>query len=234
MKWNNIRSRRSRIGGAAGVAWLLVAVVGSGCVSSKGYQTAMGEKDAEIRQLREERAALKAQIQKQQGDLDSARGQAAEASGKPGEAQATESVAPAEKYPELDGVGVSYGTRDGNLVISIPSSITFPSGQATLSNEGHKALKEVASVLKKQHAGAKYEIEGHTDADPIKKSKFTSNRELSIARAMAVLTYFVEDCGIKDDQCIVAGFGQYEPVAKNDNDKDKAKNRRVEIVVHRK
>jgi len=214
---------------------LLVAVVGSGCVSSKGYQTAMSEKDSEIRQLREERAALKAQVQKQQGDLDSARGQAAEASGKPGEAQATDSVAPAaEKYPELDQVGVSYGTRDGNLVISIPSSITFPSGQATLSSEGHKALKEVASVLKKQHAGGKYEIEGHTDSDPIKKSKFASNRELSIARAMAVLTYFVEDCGIKDDQCIVAGFGQYEPVAKNDNDKDKAKNRRVEIVVHRK
>jgi chemotaxis protein MotB len=233
MKWNN-RSR-SVVVSATSIAWLLVAVVGAGCVSSKGYQTAMGEKDAEIRQLREERAALKAQIQKQQGDLDSARGQAAEASGKVGEGQATEPVAPAaEKYPELDQVGVSYGRRDGNLVISIPSSITFPSGQATLSSEGHKALKEVASVLKKQHAGAKYEIEGHTDTDPIKKSKFTSNRELSIARAMAVLTYFVEDCGIKDDQCIVAGFGQYEPVAKNDNDKDKARNRRVEIVVHRK
>jgi chemotaxis protein MotB len=232
MKWN-IRS--SVLGGGAAVAWFLVAVVGAGCVSSKGYQTAMSEKDSEIRQLREERAALKAQIQKQQGDLDSARGQAAEASSaKPDATGGAEPAATAEKYPELDSVGVSYGTRNGNLVISIPSSITFPSGQATLSSEGHKALKEVASVLKKQHAGAKYEIEGHTDTDPIKKSKFTSNRELSIARAMAVLTYFVEECGIKDDQCIVAGFGQYEPVAKNDNDKDKAKNRRVEIVVHRK
>ncbi len=218
-----------------GAAWLLIAVVGAGCVSSKGYQTAMSEKDSEIRQLREERAALKAQIQKQQGDLDSARGQAAEASSaKPDTTGGVEPAATAEKYPELDQVGVSYGRRDGNLVISIPSSITFPSGQATLSSEGHKALKEVASVLKKQHAGSKYEIEGHTDTDPIKKSKFSSNRELSIARAMAVLTYFVEDCGIKDDQCIVAGFGQYEPVAKNDSDKDKAKNRRVEIVVHRK
>jgi len=223
----NIMSRSSMAG------WILIAACGAGCVSSKNYQTAMSEKDSEIRSLREERAALKAQIAKQQGDLDSAHGQAAEASSKAPEA--TETLGASEtKFPELDQMGISYGMRDGNMVISIPSSITFPSGQATLSSEGHKALKQVATTIKKQYPGAKYEIEGHTDTDPIKKSKFTSNRELSIARAMAVLTYLVEDCGIKDDQCVVAGFGQYDPVAKNDNDKDKAKNRRVEIVVHKK
>ena len=140
---------------------------------------------------------------------------------------------PAEtKFPELDSMGISYGMRDGNMVISIPSSITFASGQATLSKDGQKALKEVASTLKKQYPQAKYAIEGHTDTDPIRKSRFTSNRELSIARAMAVLTYLVEECGVKDDQCIVAGHGQYDPVAATAGEKDKAKNRRVEIVVH--
>jgi len=212
--------------------WLLLAVGQVSCVSNRGYQTAMDEKEAEIRGLREERAALKAQIAKQHSDLDTARGQASEASAKSAEpAEALET--PEAKFPELDKMGISYGMRDGNMVISIPSSITFASGQATLSKDGQHALKEVASTLKKQYAGAKYEIEGHTDADPIKKSKFSSNRELSIARAMAVLTYLVEECTIKDDQCVVAGFGQYEPLAPNDNDKDKAKNRRVEIVVHR-
>ncbi|HEV8111294.1 MAG TPA: OmpA family protein [Planctomycetota bacterium] len=211
--------------------WLLLAVGQASCVSNRGYQTAMDEKEAEIRGLREERAALKAQIQKNHSDLDTARGQVSEASAKP--AETVDAPETAEKFPELDKMGISYGMRDGNMVISIPSSITFASGQATLSKDGQKALKEVASTLKKQYAGAKYEIEGHTDADPIKKSKFASNRELSIARAMAVLTYLVEECSIKDDQCVVAGFGQYEPLAPNDNDKDKAKNRRVEIVVHR-
>ncbi len=212
--------------------WLLLAMGQASCVSNRGFQQAMDEKDSEIRGLREERSALKAQIQKQRSDLDTTRGQVSEAS-----ARISEPAAPAEvpdaKFPELDKIGISYGMRDGNMVISIPSSITFPSGQATLSKDGQTALKEVATTLKKQYVGAKYEIEGHTDSDPIKKSKFTSNRELSIARAMAVLTYLVEDCSIKDDQCVVAGFGQYEPVAKNDTDKDKAKNRRVEIVVHR-
>ena len=221
---NKILSRLSIAG------WFLLAVGQASCVSSQGYQQAVGEKDSEIRRLREERAALKAQIQKQQGELDSARGQVSEASSRLAESE----TAPADtKFPELDKLGIGYGMRDGNMVISIPSSITFPSGQATLSSDGHRALKEVASTLKKQYPGAKYQIEGHTDTDPIKKSKFTSNRELSIARAMAVLTFLVEDCGIQDDQCIVAGFGQYDPVAPNASDKEKAKNRRVEIVVHK-
>jgi chemotaxis protein MotB len=221
MKWMSL-SRLSIAG------WMCLALASQSCVSSRGHQQAMDQKDAELRGLREERASLKAQIQRQKSELDSARGEAAEASARLAEPAAPETT----KFPELDSMGISYGMRDGNMVISIPSSITFASGQATLSKDGQKALKEVASTLKKQYAGAKYEIEGHTDADPIKKSKFASNRELSIARAMAVLTYLVEECSIKDDQCVVAGFGQYEPLAPNDNDKDKAKNRRVEIVVH--
>jgi chemotaxis protein MotB len=120
------------------------------------------------------------------------------------------------------------------MVISIRSAITFPSGQAALSKEGQKAIRNVASSLKKTYPGAKYGIEGHTDTDPIKKSKFPSNRDLSIARAMAVLTYLVEECGLPDDQCIVAGHGQYDPVVANKSESDKANNRRVEIVVHQK
>src|SRR5690349_4558271 len=159
-------------------------------------------------------------------------GQLSDANARP---QAEPAAAPAPepqpaKIPELDAAGISYGVRDGNVFISIPSSITFASGQATLSKEGQGALKKVAGLLKKEHAGAKYSIEGHTDDDPIKKSKFETNRELSYARAMAVLAYLVSDCGIRDDDCVVVAHGQYEPlVAKG----DKAKNRRVEIVVHK-
>lgn len=204
--------------------WLLLSLASQGCVSSRSHQQAMDQKEAEIRALREERASLKSQIQRQKGDLDSARGEVAEASARlPEPAETT--------FPELDSMGISYGMRDGNMVISIPSSITFASGQATLSKDGQKALKNVAATLKKEYPDAKYRIEGHTDTDPIKKSKFSSNRELSIARAMAVLTCLVEECAIPDDQCVVAGHGQYEPVGSNKGDADKAKNRRVEVVV---
>ena len=54
-----------------------------------------------------------------------------------------------------------------------------------------------------------------------------------MARAMEVHAFLVEQCGIPDDQCVVAGYGQYRPVASNDSADGKAKNRRVEITVHK-
>ncbi|MEY2745959.1 MAG: hypothetical protein RL112_1001, partial [Planctomycetota bacterium] len=163
----------------------LALLSAAACTSPQQYKAAIEEKDSQIRRLNEERAQLKSQIQTLKSSLDQANGALAEASA-PKEAAAP---APEQRFPELDEVGVSYGMRDGNMVISVPSTVTFPAGQATLSDEGKKALKKVASTLKKEYPSMKYSIEGHTDADPIKKSKFTSNRELSVMRAMAVLEF---------------------------------------------
>jgi chemotaxis protein MotB len=213
----------------------LLPLLAASCVSQRGYQQMVDEKDAEIRQLHEERAALKSQVQSLKSSLDSARGDIADASAKTSDKPVERASEPEPtKFPELDKLGIGYGTRAGNMVITIPSSISFASGQAVLSSEGQKALKQVAATLKKQYPNLRYSIEGYTDSDPISKSKFSSNRDLSVQRAMAVLTYMVEDCGIKDDQCIVAGYGQYDPVAPNTSSSEKAKNRRVEIVVHKK
>jgi chemotaxis protein MotB len=205
----------------------LALLSAAACTSPQQYKAAIEEKDSQIRRLNEERAQLKAQVQTLKSSLDQANGALAEASAP------KEEVAPLpqQSFPELDEVGVSYGMRDGNMVISVPSTVTFAAGQATLSDEGRKALKKVASTLKKEYPSMKYSIEGHTDADPIKKSKFNSNRELSVMRAMAVLEFLVSECEIADQKCVVAGHGQYDPVAGNDKDASKAKNRRVEIVV---
>ena len=198
------------------------------CVSQRLHQQALEEKDAEIRQLREERSALKIQNQQLKTNYEGVHGQLTEAAN----ALVVEPPAkpePQAKIPELDEAGIGYGMRDGNMVITIPSSITFASGQATLSKGGQGALQKVAALLKQKYGAAKYSIEGHTDDEPIKKSKFETNCELSYARAMAVLAFLVSDCHIQDDDCVVVAHGQYEPlVAKG----DKAKNRRVEIVVH--
>jgi chemotaxis protein MotB len=219
---------------------MLLLPLAAGCVTSRAHQSMLAEKDDQIQQLREERTELKGQIQNLKAQLDTANGELTNASARMSEpsamseTHATKANEPksTEKIPELDDVGVSYGVRDGNMVISIPSSITFPSGEATLSKDGEKALKQVAATLKKKYGGAIYSIEGNTDTDPIKKSKFTSNRDLSIARARAVHTFLVVECGVPDSKCVVVGHGEYDPVAPNDTDKNKAKNRRVEIVVH--
>jgi chemotaxis protein MotB len=210
---------------------LLCSPAFTSCVSQKIHQQALEEKDAEIRKLREERSALKTQNELLKTNIDAPHGQPGEASAKSADAP-VERLEPQRKIPEFDEAGIGYGMRDGNMVITIPSSITFASGQATLSKEGQGALKKVATLLKKEHANARYSIEGHTDDEPIKKSKFESNRELSYARARAVLDYLVSDCGIKDDDCVIVAHGQYERATGPASGKDpKAKDRRVEIVV---
>ena len=216
------------------LAGLLLFTPGlTSCVSQKIHQQALEEKDTVIRSLREERTALKADNQSLRTRLDSAHGQIADASVRVPEEPA-EKPEVQRKIPELDEVGVGYGMRDGNMVITIPSSVSFASGQATLSKEGQGALKKVAALLKKEHAGSRYSIEGHTDDEPIKKSKFESNRELSYARALAVLQYLVADCGIQDDDCLIVAHGQYDPAVPGKAASDKARNRRVEIVVHKR
>jgi len=139
---------------------------------------------------------------------------------------------PAKDYKDLDALGIDYGSKNGNFVISVPAEITFASGRADLTAKGKDALKAVARTLTSDYSSGVYWIEGHTDNDPIKKSKWGSNRELSVARAMAVLHFLVEDCGVPDAQCVVAGHGEYRPVDSNESRTGKAHNRRVEIVVH--
>jgi chemotaxis protein MotB len=196
----------------------------SACASPttlKGYQKELRDLREQVSDLKSERASLVRQ-------RDSWETQLAEAN-----VVITGQPESGEEYPELDALGgVDVFRQNGNLVISIESSVSFSSGKATLTKEGKKTLQTVAGVLRADHGAGDYWIEGHTDSDPIKKSSWDSNRALSVGRAMAVLHFLVEECGISDDQCVVAGHGQYAPAASNKSKADRAKNRRVEIVVH--
>jgi flagellar motor protein MotB len=118
---------------------------------------------------------------------------------------------------------------DGDLVrIRIESSQLFNSGQATLRPEVEKTLDRVASALRSEYAGRLVGIEGHTDSDPITKSKWKSNHDLAVARATAVFQA-LKRRGVPEGQLFVAGYGPNRPLASAN---DKARNRRVEIVVH--
>ncbi|HJO26881.1 MAG: hypothetical protein CMK00_01130 [Planctomycetes bacterium] len=210
----------------AGILMTLPLV--AGCVSNSTFRQTIGDREAEIRSLREERVALKTRIQNLAGERDTLEVALADASLRVIEMPVPEPVL----YPGLDDAGVGYGMVGGNLVLTIPSSVTFGSGQAALTDEGQTVLKTVAATLLAEHPQGTYFIEGHTDTDPISKSKFDSNRDLSLARAMAVLRHLVEESGLADEQCVVVGHGEYHPVAGNDSTEAKAMNRRVEIVIH--
>ena len=74
-------------------------------------------------------------------------------------------------------------------------------------------------------------IEGHTDTDPINTPKFPSNWELSVLRATNVLRLLEEAKSIESDRLSASGYGPTRPIAPNDNAQNKAKNRRVDIVI---
>jgi flagellar motor protein MotB len=200
---------------------IALAPLSVGCASQKQLE----DYQDEVRVLREENTRLKKDnraLRAQNDDLSVALSNA----------NAPRPVSEEPKtYAELDNEGIEYGQRDGNFYVSIPSEITFASGRADLTSKGKDALRNVAKVLLADHPSGRFWIEGHTDNDPIKKSKWASNRELSVMRGMAVLHFLVEDCAIPDAQCVVAGHGEYSPETGNDSKENKARNRRVEIVV---
>jgi chemotaxis protein MotB len=121
-------------------------------------------------------------------------------------------------------------TVRGRMVIELPSNILFPSGSADLSTEGEGALSQVAEVLR-EISNRHFQVAGHTDNEPIRRSRFTSNWDLSSARALAVVDYLLEDGGVDGRFLSAAGYGHFAPVASNDTEDGRAENRRIEIVL---
>lgn len=120
---------------------------------------------------------------------------------------------------------------DRGLVITFLSEIFFDSGKDILQAEGKNALKKIAPTLNNEVGASLVAIEGHTDNVPIKYSGWRSNWELSSARALAVVHYLVDECGVDPERLSANGYGQYHPVAANDTVQNRQKNRRVEIVI---
>ncbi|MEW6067584.1 MAG: OmpA family protein [Nitrospirota bacterium] len=119
------------------------------------------------------------------------------------------------------------------LSLSMVEKILFDSGSAEVKKEGQKVLDRVAEILKKI-SDKQIRIEGHTDNVPIGyklKKKFPTNWELSAARATNVVRYLQENGGVDSKFLSAAGYAESKPIASNDTEEGKAKNRRIEIVL---
>jgi chemotaxis protein MotB len=117
------------------------------------------------------------------------------------------------------------------LVISFLAEIFFDSGKDVVRTDAKPVLQKVAAVLKDKVADSYVAIEGHTDNQPIRHSTWKSNWELSSHRALAVLHYFIDSCGIVPTRLSAVGYGEFKPVAENDTIQNRQKNRRVEIII---
>ena len=131
---------------------------------------------------------------------------------------------------EINDKQVKVEMQDKGLVITFVSEVLFDSGKAKLRKDSYSKLDKVASVLNTTVADLNVGIEGHTDNQPIKKSGWKSNWELSTARALSVLHY-LSDKSVSEPRLAAIGYGEYKPVASNDDKEGRQKNRRVEIVI---
>jgi chemotaxis protein MotB len=115
------------------------------------------------------------------------------------------------------------------LVVHIMESALFKVGSATLEPKA----KDVLDIVYEQMKGIPnhVRIEGHTDDRPINTALFPSNWELSTARATEVVRYFIDKFNFPPDKLSALGYGEYRPIRPNNSIENRAKNRRVDIVI---
>jgi chemotaxis protein MotB len=130
-----------------------------------------------------------------------------------------------------DEYDVKFDPAAGTITVTLPNTILFDSGKATLKSATSKELDHILAVLKDKWSGKQIDVVGHTDNEPIKKSPWKDNWELSAQRALSVARYLT-DHGIPEKQVEASGCGSFRPIASNSTVEGKAKNRRVEIVVY--
>ncbi len=133
----------------------------------------------------------------------------------------------------LQSKDITISELQGKLTVNILDRVLFASGEAELKPEGEKVLAQVASVLT-QHTNRQIYVIGHTDNVPIRASAFSrysSNWELSTARATSAVRYLVEKANVDPSRMAAVGYGEYHPIAENSNGEGRAKNRRIAIVI---
>ena len=110
----------------------------------------------------------------------------------------------------------------------LTEGVLFDSGKTDLKERAKDILKPIADELQKVSNDVL--VEGHTDNVPIKKGRYSSNFELSMARAYGVIE-FLQSTGMDPKRLAGLGYGEYRPVTDNTTPEGRAKNRRIEISL---
>jgi len=205
-------------------AMVAAALAAGGCCDKEkkqvqSLQAQLGELTSQNQELRtslaqakDHEAQLTAELSAKTAELDATKDDLRKAKAKP---------------TEQAGSGTPEGWEKGLTGdrVSLGSDILFASGKADLTGAGTAALDRIVRDLKSTYAGMPVRVYGYTDTDPIRKSKWKDNLELSSQRAMAVTRHLVSK-GIRAEAVETIGMGEHHPVAGN-----KTKSRRVEIVA---
>lgn len=136
---------------------------------------------------------------------------------------------------ELAGA-LELAKEEDKILLRFKDNLLFDLGQAELKPDSLLILNDVAlMLLKAERAIRSVRIEGHTDDIPISSTNelYKDNWNLSSARAESVLRYLIGNDQFPENKMYAAYFGETKPLYKNDSDENRARNRRVELVIER-
>lgn len=132
---------------------------------------------------------------------------------------------------EIANGDVAVRSSAQGLVISLREVGFFDTGSDKIKASSVPAFAQLAQIFQRQNSFIR--IEGHTDNVPIHNSRFSSNWDLSTARATATIRLLIRD-GLNPERMAASGYAEYHPIATNATAQGRAMNRRVDIVVPRK
>ena len=194
-----------------------------GCTDWKGKYNSLYIEHQNVVGLREgERRQYTDKITQDQATIDDLRRQIEQ-----------QKKSPAQASGFGEGYDVAFNAAAGTITVTLPNAILFDSGKAVLKKTNISELDHIRTVLREKYPGKQIDVVGHTDTDPIKKTKdlWKDNWELSAQRALSVTRYLIER-GIDEKIIRAVGCGETRPIVSNATASGKARNRRVEIVVH--
>ncbi len=197
--------------------FLLVAFVGmSGCAELNELRNLNRRQAITIRDQADELSRLKKQLSSLSDKLKASE----------------EEMNKLRKLAKSIGEGVTVRDTVEGPVLLFPEKVLYDSGSATIKPTGEKALKKMAEFLK-ENPRISLRIDGHTDTDPILRTKhlWDSNHHLSAARSLSVFHFLTKRENIAEGRVHVAGFGPNRPIASNSTAAGKKENRRVEFLI---
>ncbi|WP_147566772.1 OmpA/MotB family protein [Clostridium tyrobutyricum] len=136
-----------------------------------------------------------------------------------------------DQYLSKNGMSKSVSTSvdQRGLVVSINDTLFFDTGKADIKPNIKNKLIGIGKIV--NQLGSAIRIEGHTDNVPISNGIYKSNWQLSSVRAANVTQFLQDKVGISPEKLTSVGYGQYRAITDNSTDVNKAKNRRVDIII---